>query len=69
MHDLLPMTAKRALDYLDSLEKRGVLPTPEALSRLADLGGPLPEGPADPAEIIALLDHVGSPATVASSTS
>jgi glutamate/tyrosine decarboxylase-like PLP-dependent enzyme len=66
MNDLLPMTAKRALDYLDNLEKREVMPTPEALSRLAELGGPLPEAPADPAEVITLLDTLGSPATVAS---
>ncbi len=66
MHDLLPMTAKRALNYLDSLDKRGVTPTPEAIARLAELGGPLPDAPTDAAEIIALLDRVGSPATVAS---
>jgi glutamate/tyrosine decarboxylase-like PLP-dependent enzyme len=66
MHDLLHMTAKRALDYLDGLDTRGVAPTPEALARLAELGGPLPDAPTDSAEIIALLDQVGSPATVAS---
>ena len=66
MHDLLPMTARRALDYLDGLDKRGVTPTPEALARLAELGGPLPDAPSDSAEVIALLDRVGSPATVAS---
>src|SRR6476661_4167114 len=66
MHDLLPMTAKRALDYLDGLDTRGVTPAPEALARLAELGGPLPDAPTDSAEIIALLDRVGSPATVAS---
>ena len=37
MHDLLSMTARRALDYLDGLDKRGVTPTPEALARLAEL--------------------------------
>jgi len=66
MHDLLHMTAKRAQDYLDSLDKRGITPTPEALARMAELGGPLPDAPTDSAEIIALLDQVGSPATVAS---
>jgi len=60
------MTAKRALDYLDGLDTRGVMPAPEALARLAELGGPLPDPPTDSAEIIALLDRVGSPATVAS---
>jgi glutamate/tyrosine decarboxylase-like PLP-dependent enzyme len=66
MHDLLSMTAKRALDYLDGLDTRGVAPAPEALARLAELGGPLPDAPTDAAEVIALLDQVGSPATVAS---
>jgi glutamate/tyrosine decarboxylase-like PLP-dependent enzyme len=66
MHDLLPMTATRALHYLDSLDTRGVAPTPEALARLAELGGLLPDGPTDATEVIALLDRVGSPATVAS---
>ncbi|MEO7912231.1 MAG: aminotransferase class V-fold PLP-dependent enzyme [Roseiflexaceae bacterium] len=66
MHDLLPMTAKRALHYLDSLNKRTVMPSPEALARLAELGGPLPDGPTDSAEVVALLDRIGSPATVAS---
>src|SRR5215216_4264626 len=66
MHDLLHMTAKRALDYLDGLDTRGVMPTPEALARLAELGGPLSDAPNDPAEIITLLDQVGSPATIGS---
>jgi glutamate/tyrosine decarboxylase-like PLP-dependent enzyme len=63
---LLPITATRALAYLDGLETRGVRPTPEALARLSELGGPLPDAPTDAAEVIALLDRVGSPATVAS---
>jgi glutamate/tyrosine decarboxylase-like PLP-dependent enzyme len=66
MHDLLHTTAKRALDYLDGLDARGVTPSPEALARLSELGGPLPDAPAEAAEVIALLDQVGSPATVAS---
>jgi glutamate/tyrosine decarboxylase-like PLP-dependent enzyme len=66
MHDLLHITAERALDYLDGLDKRGVIPSTETLARLAELGGLLPDAPTDAAEIIALLDRVGSPATVAS---
>ena len=49
MHDLLSMTATRALAYLDNLDSRGAMPTPEALARLAELGGPLPATPSDPA--------------------
>ncbi|MBC8076637.1 MAG: aspartate aminotransferase family protein [Chloroflexales bacterium] len=66
MHDLLAMTAKRALNYLDGLDTRGVAPAPEALARLAELGGPLPDAPSDSSDVIALLDRIGSPATVAS---
>src|SRR4051812_12586574 len=67
MHDLLYQTTERALHYLNSLDQRGVAPTPAALAQLHELGGPLPDAPTDPAEIIALLDRVGSPATTASS--
>jgi glutamate/tyrosine decarboxylase-like PLP-dependent enzyme len=38
---------------------------PEDIARLDALGGPLPEDPSDPAKVLALLDDVGSPATVA----
>ena len=65
-HDLLPMTAARALAYLDGLDTRGVMPAPAALARLAELGGPLPAAPTDASEVLALLDRVGSPAMVAS---
>src|SRR5262249_41673417 len=66
MHDLLHMTAERAAQYLDGLDKRSVMPSTEALARLAELGGPLPDAPTDPAEVLALLDQIGSPATIAS---
>jgi glutamate/tyrosine decarboxylase-like PLP-dependent enzyme len=66
MNDLLHQTAERALSYLDGLASRGVAPTPAALAGLAELGGPLSDTPADPAEVLALLDRFGSPATIAS---
>ena len=66
MHDLLHMTAERAVQYLDGLDRRDIIPSPEALAGLAELGGPLPGAPADPADVLALLDRIGSPATVAS---
>jgi glutamate/tyrosine decarboxylase-like PLP-dependent enzyme len=64
-HDLLRATAEYAIRYLEGLEERSVAPTPEAVARLAELGGPLPDAPTDPADVIKLLDEVGSPATVA----
>src|SRR3954469_5779890 len=65
MDDLLRMTTERALRYLAGLGDRSVVPTPAALARLAELDTPLPAGPGDAAEVVALLDEIGSPATVA----
>ncbi len=65
MRDLLSLAAERAIRYRESLGERRVAPTPETLARLSELGGPLPEQPTDPAAIFALLDEIGSPATVA----
>jgi glutamate/tyrosine decarboxylase-like PLP-dependent enzyme len=63
--ELLEQAATRGIRYLENVNDRGVFPTPEALRRLAELGGPLPDKPADAAEVLALLDGIGSPATVA----
>jgi glutamate/tyrosine decarboxylase-like PLP-dependent enzyme len=64
--ELLSSAARRALSYLDGLETRGVAPTAEALHNLNRLGGPLPESGEHAADVLALLDEVGSPATTAS---
>jgi glutamate/tyrosine decarboxylase-like PLP-dependent enzyme len=66
MEDLLTATADRAERYLAGLNERRVFPSPEALVRLGALGGSLPQTPRDPAEVVALLDEIGSPAAVAS---
>jgi len=66
MEALLRDTAGRATRYLAGLDDRPVGPTPEAVRRLSALAGPLPDAPTDPAAVLALLDEVGSPATVAS---
>jgi glutamate/tyrosine decarboxylase-like PLP-dependent enzyme len=66
MTDLLKSVAERAGSYLAGLDERSVVPTPEALDRLAELRGPLPDRPADPAAVLTQLDDVGSPTTVAS---
>jgi glutamate/tyrosine decarboxylase-like PLP-dependent enzyme len=66
MKKLLAETADRSARYLAGLPHRNVAPLPEDVARLETLGGPLPDGPADPAEVLALLDDIGSPATVAS---
>ncbi|HEY7122882.1 MAG TPA: aminotransferase class V-fold PLP-dependent enzyme [Ktedonobacterales bacterium] len=64
MRNLLQEAAERAIRYRETLGERRVSPAPEAIARLGELGGPLPEGPTDPAAVFTLLDRVGSPATV-----
>src|SRR5438309_11313786 len=66
MKDLLRPTAERAARYLAGFNDRGVAPTPEALANLGRLEETLPERPTDPSAVIALLDDIGSPATIAS---
>jgi glutamate/tyrosine decarboxylase-like PLP-dependent enzyme len=66
LDDLLRMAAERAITYRASLQDRHVAPLPGAIEGLDLLGGPLPDGPTDPAAVLALLDEAGSPATVAS---
>jgi glutamate/tyrosine decarboxylase-like PLP-dependent enzyme len=62
--DLLRDAATRGARYLAQLDSRAVAPTPAAIARLAELGGPLPDGPTDAAEVLALLDDIVSPATM-----
>ena len=66
MKTLLAETADRAAHYLAGVAERLVAPAPAAIAQLDALGGPLPDSPTDPAKVLALLDDVGSPATVAS---
>jgi glutamate/tyrosine decarboxylase-like PLP-dependent enzyme len=64
---LLAEAADRAAGYLEALPERSVGPQPGAVERLtAALDTALPEGPSDAGEVLAFLDHYGSPATVAS---
>jgi len=64
--DLLKEAARRASRYLTNLNERPVFPPPEALAGLASFDESLPEESCDPLEVLALLDNVGSPATVTS---
>lgn len=63
---LLQQAAQRANRYLDDLDTRRVAPTSAALARLAELDSDFGDAPMDPSAVLALLDDVGSPATVAS---
>jgi glutamate/tyrosine decarboxylase-like PLP-dependent enzyme len=62
---LLEDAAGRAQAYLSGLADRRVAPPPEAVAALDRLDFPLPASGRDPAEVLALLDEAGSPATVA----
>jgi len=62
---LLEDAAGRAQAYLAGLAGRRVAPAPEAVAALDRLDFPLPAAGRDPAEVLALLDEAGSPATVA----
>ncbi|MGA2883292.1 MAG: aminotransferase class V-fold PLP-dependent enzyme [Bryobacteraceae bacterium] len=64
MQDLLNRTAEIAARYLETLDERGVAPTPEALARLAELNHPLQQSPQSPTAILEMLDRIGSPATM-----
>ena len=66
MSDLLDDASRRAQRYLAALEARAVAPSSQALAALARLDGPLPERTSSPSEVLAELDELGSPATVAS---
>jgi len=66
LRDLLKTAADRASRYLEGLGERCVAPTPEAIERLKELDAPMPNDPVEPAKVLALLDDIGSPATIAS---
>ena len=65
MKKLLAEAADRAARYVTGIANRQVVPLPADVARLEALGGPLPQSPSDPSEVLALLDDIGSPATVA----
>ncbi len=62
---LLVDAAARARRYLATLPERAVAPSPDAIAQLARLDTPLPETPQDPAAVLARLDELVSPATMA----
>lgn len=65
MRELLADVTDRALGYIEGLDERPVAPAAEDVERLAQLGGPLPDEPADPRAVLRMLDEIASPATVA----
>jgi glutamate/tyrosine decarboxylase-like PLP-dependent enzyme len=62
---VLDLAAKRARLYVQGARERRVAPGAKAVAALKKFHEPFPTRSSDPAEVIALLDAVGSPATVA----
>jgi glutamate/tyrosine decarboxylase-like PLP-dependent enzyme len=65
MKPLLEDAARRAAEYLATLPDRRVAPDPAAVQRLAALDVPLQEEPHDPQRVLAELDELVTPATMA----
>jgi glutamate/tyrosine decarboxylase-like PLP-dependent enzyme len=66
MSNLLDDAARRAGRYLESLDARSVAPDKEALAALARFDRAFPEHSSSAEAVIAELDEIGSPATMAS---
>ncbi|MBA3873137.1 MAG: aminotransferase class V-fold PLP-dependent enzyme [Anaerolineae bacterium] len=67
MRDLLHSVADRAATYLETQDERGVAPSEAAIQRLSELDEALPDAPTAPEKVLAMLDEIGSPATVTTS--
>ncbi len=62
---LLQSAARRSAAYLAGLDQRSVAPSSEAVAALSRFHTPMPDVGAEPERVLALLDEVGSPATMA----
>jgi glutamate/tyrosine decarboxylase-like PLP-dependent enzyme len=65
MDELLIDAARRGIRYRNSLEERPVAPEPAAIAELARFREPMPAQGCSADAVIAQLDRIGSPATVA----
>jgi glutamate/tyrosine decarboxylase-like PLP-dependent enzyme len=63
--DVLNLAADKARSYVRDVAERRVGPSEPAVGALAELNEPFPLSPSDPCDVIARLDQMGSPATVA----
>ena len=63
--NLLDDAARRAKRYLDTLDARPVAPSSAAIARLAELDVPLPRESTPADRVLAELDELVSPATMA----
>jgi glutamate/tyrosine decarboxylase-like PLP-dependent enzyme len=65
VRELLRETADYAADFLESLPERPVMPRVDLDELRGRMGGPVPDGPTDPGEVVADLADVGGDAAVA----
>src|SRR6185436_19684710 len=65
MKDLFLDAAHRATLYLEGLDARAVAPSTDAVRNLSELDIPLPVEPASDRDVLAQLDRLGSPASMA----
>ena len=64
LNELLQSAADRAARYLEEIQERSVAPSAGAVAAVRSLREPFPAGPSEPTEVLALLDDLGSPATM-----
>lgn len=65
MTHLLSSTAERAINYLDNINDRPIVPESSAVKRTAGFVEEMPEEATSPNDVIQMLDELGSPATMA----
>src|SRR5271165_6589653 len=63
--ELLKQAAEIARTYARGICGRGIAPTANDLDNLAKFREPFPNAPTDPIQVLAQLDEIGSPATMA----
>ena len=64
-NDVMKLAADSARRYTQKISERKVAPSEAAVAALADLHEPFPASATDPSAVIARLDQIGSPATMA----
>ena len=64
--DVLSLAAERAMRYVNQVRQRKVAPEQRDIQAMEGFRETFPEGPSDPKSVVAMLDELGSPATVTS---
>jgi glutamate/tyrosine decarboxylase-like PLP-dependent enzyme len=65
-NDVLSFAAERARRYVREIRERRVAPAEKDVAALAKFREAFPAESSDPCDVVAMLDEIGSPATVAS---